>query len=235
MIAHEPRSVAQEGVAGVATACGAVFALRSRPQFLIKQAFKRRKAGGGPMGSGFLKKKVADAGAGKGTLQRQFNLPRGLLGRVVGWWMGHDNARLNRIAIELLEVAHGDRVLEIGFGAGDAIANLIERTAAQFIAGVDPSETMVAQARQSNQQAITTKRVCLLQAAVEALPFPEAHFSKAYAVSNFHTWQDCRQGLKEIYRVLATNGTLLICLRRCRRGRAGLRSRASARMNWLRI
>ncbi len=166
------------------------------------------------MGSGFLKKKVADAGAGKGTLQRQFNLPRGLLGRVVGWWMGHDNARLNRIAIELLEVAHGDRVLEIGFGAGDAIANLIERTAAQFIAGVDPSETMVAQARQSNQQAITTKRVCLLQAAVEALPFPEAHFSKAYAVSNFHTWQDCRQGLKEIYRVLATNGTLLICLRR---------------------
>jgi ubiquinone/menaquinone biosynthesis C-methylase UbiE len=165
------------------------------------------------MGSGIPKRQSSSADT-QGALQQQFNLPRGLLGRVVGWWMGRENARLNRIAIELLEIAHGDRVLEIGFGAGDAIAHLVERTAAQFIAGIDPSQTMVEQARERNLHAIATKRVCLLQAAVEAMPFPDANFSKAYAVSNFHTWQDCRRGLKELYRVLTTKGTLLICLRK---------------------
>jgi ubiquinone/menaquinone biosynthesis C-methylase UbiE len=130
--------------------------------------------------------------------------------------MGRDNARLNRIAIELLDVGHGDRVLEIGFGTGEAIEYLVRYTAAQYIAGIDPSDVMVDNATGRNKEAIDAGRVLLLPGVVEDLPLPEARFSKVFAVCNFHMWQSRRKGLEQIRRVLVKEGLLAICLRKAR-------------------
>src|SRR5262249_35267131 len=110
-----------------------------------------------------------------------------------------------------------DDVLEIGFGPGQAIELLAKRSAARFIAGVDPSEVMLAQAAQRNRESIEAKRVELVQATVESLPFDDRRFSKRLAGSNFHVWHSCDAGLDEVYRVLRPGGMLLLGMRRCAR------------------
>jgi SAM-dependent methyltransferase len=148
------------------------------------------------------------------SLQDQFRRPDGLIGRLVGWWMNIDNASMNEIAVKLLNVGQNDSVLELGFGPGQAIGLLVERTVASSVAGVDPSDVMVEQARTRNGEAIGAGRVRLLQAPVEELPFSDNEFSKVFAVSNFHNWRSRRRGLAEVHRVLKGGGLLLICLRR---------------------
>ena len=56
----------------------------------------------------------------------QFGHPRGVAGNVAGWVMTHrpSNRRRNSWVTSLLEVQPTDRVLEIGFGPGLAIAEL---------------------------------------------------------------------------------------------------------------
>jgi SAM-dependent methyltransferase len=149
-----------------------------------------------------------------GVLQGQFALPQGLLGRLVGWWMAHENERMNRLAVKTLDVQSRDDVLEIGFGPGQAIELLVQRTAADYIAGVDPSEVMLDEARRRNSEAVDAGRVELAQATVEDLPFGDGRFSKVFAVSNFGIWNSPERGLREIKRVLRDDGLLLMCLRR---------------------
>jgi ubiquinone/menaquinone biosynthesis C-methylase UbiE len=126
---------------------------------------------------------------------------------------------MNELAVKLLDVGQNDSVLELGFGPGQAISLLIERTEAPSIAGVDLSEVMVEQARTRNREAIVAGRARLLQAAVEELPFSDNEFSKVFAVSNFHDWPSRRRGLAQVHRVLQRGGVLLICLRRAARRR----------------
>src|SRR4051794_14033765 len=105
-------------------------------------------------------------------LQSQFCLPRGVLGRVVGWVMSRENARMNRATVDLLRAGPQDQVLELGFGPGQAIDLLVKRSPAQWIAGVDPSDVMIEQATALNQDSIDAGRVALFRATAEKLPFP---------------------------------------------------------------
>lgn len=54
----------------------------------------------------------------------QFGRPRGLLGRLAGRIMASRGSNLarNQWAVELLEVRPDDRILEVGFGPGVAVA-----------------------------------------------------------------------------------------------------------------
>ena len=151
------------------------------------------------------------------VLQDQFTLPHGLVGRFVGWLMARSNAEMNHVAVDMLAVKPADEVLEIGFGPGHAIDLLVTRTAARFIAGVDPSAEMVDQARSRNQEAVDAGRVALVQAAADQLPFDSGRFSCALAVSNFLIWDNPKRALHEIHRVLRHNGRLILCLRRAPR------------------
>jgi cyclopropane fatty-acyl-phospholipid synthase-like methyltransferase len=68
---------------------------------------------------------------------RQLARPSGLSGRV----MSLANASINSQALELLDLSPGDRVLEVGFGGGGALAKIIGR--AGMVAAIDPSEASV--------------------------------------------------------------------------------------------
>jgi hypothetical protein len=73
----------------------------------------------------------------------QFGHPRGTVGRVAGWVMAHraSNRRRNCWVVSLLDVQPSDRVLEIGFGPGLAIAELSRRVgdAGQCSASTTPN------------------------------------------------------------------------------------------------
>ncbi|HZO25985.1 MAG TPA: class I SAM-dependent methyltransferase, partial [Chloroflexota bacterium] len=80
------------------------------------------------------------------TLIGQFGHPRGAAGNVAGWVMAHrpSNRQRNAWVAALLDVQPADRVLEIGFGPGLAIAELSRRVGPSgHVYGIDRSDVML--------------------------------------------------------------------------------------------
>ncbi|MGH2371326.1 MAG: class I SAM-dependent methyltransferase, partial [Chloroflexota bacterium] len=90
---------------------------------------------------------------------------------------------------------------------------LAERATAGLVAGVDPSEVMVRQATRWNRAAVRAGRVELRQGATAALPYPDAHFTKACALHSLYFWPSVAEGLREVRRVLAPGGLLALAVR----------------------
>lgn len=88
-------------------------------------------------------------------------------------------------------------ILDIGTGTGLASAPLIEN--GFNVTGVDPSEPMLAVARERYPQAKWVR------GEAESLPFDKASFDAAISAQAFHH-ADARTGLDEIKRVLKPNG-----------------------------
>jgi ubiquinone/menaquinone biosynthesis C-methylase UbiE len=80
------------------------------------------------------------------------------------------NVRRNRWVVSLLDVQPSDRVLEVGFGPGLAIAGLSALTPNGMVFGVDHSEVMLRVARRRNAAAVRAGRVVLRLAEADALP-----------------------------------------------------------------
>jgi SAM-dependent methyltransferase len=154
---------------------------------------------------------IADAGPSESPpgLFAQFARPSGPLGRVAGWLMARTDAD-DRWVVDLLDVRPDDRVLEIGFGPGVAIALLAERATAGLVAGVDPSDVMARQARRRSRAAVRAGRVLLCQGSATALPFADARFTKACAIHAVYFWTPLEAGLREAHRVLAPDGLLVL-------------------------
>jgi SAM-dependent methyltransferase len=126
------------------------------------------------------------------ALVGQFGHPRGALGNVAGWVMAHrpSNRQRNRWVASLLDVQPTDRVLEIGFGPGLAIADLSQRVGpAGRVYGIDHSDVMLRHATRRNADAIKAGRVTLTLGSVEHLPPAlDGPFDAILAVNSVGFW-----------------------------------------------
>lgn len=141
-----------------------------------------------------------------------FGRPAGFLGALAGLIMGRMGEAHNRWAVSKLDVAPGDRVLEIGSGPGVGVRLMAERATAGCVVGIDPSPVMLRQARKRNAALIRAGRVELLEGSVSALPCTDDRFDKALSVNNIMMWPHLRSDLREIARVLKPGGLLVISL-----------------------
>ena len=84
--------------------------------------------------------------------------------------------------LALLDARPGDRVLEIGFGTGQAIAALAQAVGARGrVTGLDVSEGMIAQTRQRLASAPPPAAVHLLLGDVRAIPLADAVVDAVFA------------------------------------------------------
>src|SRR5262245_54282584 len=143
-------------------------------------------------------------------LLRTFGWPQGMLGRLGGSIMARLNQQCAAWVIDLLNIQPHDRVLEVGFGPGVGIQLLARSASAGYVAGVDVSAEMVAQATARNAQAIESGRVDLRHGAVERLPFEDHTFDKTLAINAMQVWPDAVAGLREMRRVLKTGGRIAL-------------------------
>lgn len=158
----------------------------------------------------------------------QFHRPHGPAGRLAGWVMAHRSSNLlrNRWAVSLLDVQPTDRVLEIGFGPGIAIAELSRLATRGQVLGVDHSQVMVRQASRRNAPAVRAGRVDLRLASVEALPGFGGPVDKILAVNAMGFWPDPVARLTELRNMLRPGGKIAIAAQpRC----PGATSETSAR------
>lgn len=152
------------------------------------------------------------------ALMRQGGHPRGIAGRLTGWVMAHrrSNRQRNRWAVSLLDVQPSDRVLEIGFGPGVAIAELASRATRGQVYGIDHSTVMVGQASRRNAAAIRAHRVLLAHASVEEFPSFEDPLDAILAVNNVGFWPNPAERLRELRRLLCPGGRIaLVSQPRC--------------------
>lgn len=146
-------------------------------------------------------------------LLRQFSGPSGALGHVAGWLMARRNPPLNRWIVELLDVRPDDRVVEVGFGTGLAIALCAARVTNGHVDGVDHSDVMLRQASRRSRDAIRAGRVRLQRGDAAQLPFADASATRALAVNSFQFWESPETALSELARVLSRGGRLILAQR----------------------
>ncbi|HEY2286618.1 MAG TPA: methyltransferase domain-containing protein [Streptosporangiaceae bacterium] len=138
--------------------------------------------------------------------------PRGTAGSVTGWVFAHrpSNRQRNRWVVSLLGVQPADRVLEIGFGPGVAVAELV-RAGAAHVYGADHSDVMLQQASRRNAAAIRAGRVTLVSAPADRLPAAlDGPFDAILAVNSLGFWPAPAERLTDLRRRLAPGGRIAI-------------------------
>lgn len=148
------------------------------------------------------------------VLSLQARKPTGLIGRYVMTKIFNTaNADLNAFVQEVVALENNDRVLEIGFGPGKLINEMAKNSSEILLEGVDFSDTMLKVASKANEHYIREGRVRLHKAESSNLPFNDAYFDKVYSINTLYFWEDPKEHLSEIYRVLKPGGAAIIGFR----------------------
>ena len=103
-----------------------------------------------------------------------------------------------------------NRVLDIGTGTG-LLAVMLAKTKPEWrITGIDIAEEMLRTARQTVIKNEVAAQIDFLQAAAEALPFPDNTFDMVVSNASLHLWAQPQKVFNEIARVTAAEGFCLI-------------------------
>ena len=121
-------------------------------------------------------------------------------------FMGRYSDLLAPAFAETAGVAPGQRVLDVGCGAGALTTVLAGIVGAENVAGVDPSEPFVAAARERLPGAD------LRVSPAEALPFEDESFDTAVSQLVFHFVDDPPRALEEMKRVTRPGGRVAACV-----------------------
>jgi ubiquinone/menaquinone biosynthesis C-methylase UbiE len=148
----------------------------------------------------------------KELIDKQYEKPRGLLGRYIGEKMVRQHKPETLWTIELLNIVQGESVLELGCGAGYAMKLILDQTLVEQVVGLDLSPTIIRSATIRNKNAVNANRAKLVQANVNKLPFEDGHFDRVFSIHTIYFWDDLSETLSEIYRVLKPGGYFIITL-----------------------
>lgn len=146
----------------------------------------------------------------KQWIDSQYERPRG----IIGTYIGEKMVRQHRIEVtwtlDQLSVQPASTILELGCGAGDALASSLRKWPDVHVIGLDRSSAMVASAQKRNNRAIRAKRATVLQGEFQSLPLSNASADCIFSVHTIYFWQNIAAVLTEIDRVLKPGGTFII-------------------------
>jgi ubiquinone/menaquinone biosynthesis C-methylase UbiE len=147
-------------------------------------------------------------------LRAQFGQPSGWFGRIAGRIMERDKGNNERIrwTLSLLDLREGDRVLEIGFGPGVAIEQVMRTASRGFVAGVDHSDVMLRLANRRNAAAVRRGQVALQLASASQLPSYDQPFDKIFSINSIHFWEDPVECLRRMRALLKPGGLIAITI-----------------------
>ncbi|KKK37780.1 hypothetical protein WQ57_11415 [Mesobacillus campisalis] len=143
------------------------------------------------------------------TMDRQFEQPKGIFGRIAGFIMNLENKKINRWTIRQLNPHKGDTILEIGYGPGYAINELMETKRRITIHGIDLSSKMKQMAERKNRDYIQQGRVRLYSG--DIIDYEPSHlYDKVFSVNNYPLWEHQEQSLKKIYDMMSIEGRIAL-------------------------
>lgn len=155
-----------------------------------------------------------DSGERCKSLSCMWGDPSGFLGGAALAAMAVSGGGQNKAALDLLAPRLGESVIELGCGPGMGVRAALKRVGREgFVAGIDQSATAAHYAAHAVHGACLDGRAAIMRAEAADLPFRDSMFDRAFAVNTFQFWPDPARALREVARVLAPGGRLVITQR----------------------
>lgn len=143
-------------------------------------------------------------------LIKQSQKPSGLIGRVITKIWSFYFKKLSLWAIKQTTISDNYRILEIGYGGGSTIKNLLALNKNLEIHGIDISKESYRTAQRVHSHSIRKGSVQLKIGNVENMPYQNNYFDRIFAIQTHIFWKDIKKSFQEVYRVLSSNSTLII-------------------------
>ena len=137
--------------------------------------------------------------------------PVGLGGKIMVAMMNLGHSPVARWGLRFLELTPDAKVLDCGCGGGANIKRLLKKCPQGVVKGIDYSSVSVEKSKKVNEAAVTKGRCTVLRASVAELPFESEQFDAVTAFETVYFWPDLPQCFREIWQVLKSGGTFLIC------------------------
>ena len=137
--------------------------------------------------------------------------PVGIGGKIMVALMNLGHSPVARWGLRFLELTPDAKVLDCGCGGGANIKRLLKLCPKGTVWGIDYSPVSVEKSKRVNEAAVTKGRCDVLRASVTELPFESEQFNAVTAFETVYFWPDLPQCFREVWRVLKSGGTFLIC------------------------
>lgn len=102
------------------------------------------------------------------------------------------------------------KILDVAAGTGDMSLNAVQLIGAEEVKGIDISEKMLGIARQKTEKARLNRKISYELLDVASLPYPDESFDAVTIAFGIRNFEKLGESLEQIYRVLKSNGYLLI-------------------------
>lgn len=127
------------------------------------------------------------------------------------WYADHyGEYDTNRLGIASLDLEADFTILDIGCGTGCALRHAAAHVTRGQLIGVDPVPRMIEIACERTATHPAAGRIEYHKGTAEQLPAHDASIDVVLAFDSYDHWQDHARGLREVHRVLATQGTFAI-------------------------
>jgi SAM-dependent methyltransferase len=126
---------------------------------------------------------------------------------------GPGSGEEHRIALEMLAIAPGDRVLDVACGPGNFSRDFAAVAGDGFVVGIDASASMLEVAVRDTE----SDNVAYVRGDACALPFRDVGFDAVCCFAALYLIEEPMRALEEIVRVLAPGGRVAL-LSSCERG-----------------
>jgi len=138
---------------------------------------------------------------------------RPLGGRLLMGLTGPGTEEEHRIALEMLAISPGDRVLDVACGPGNFSRDFGQAAGQGIVVGIDASRTMLDVAVRETQ----SDNVSYVRGDASDLPFRDGSFDAVCCFAALYLIEEPMRALEEIVRVLAPAGRVAL-LSSCNRG-----------------
>lgn len=143
-------------------------------------------------------------------IDSQYENPRG----IVGTYIGEKMVRQHRVevdwTIEQLQIQPNDCILDLGCGAGDALARLLQTDGTVRVTGLDRSPTIVRSALRRNRAAVRGQRAAVVEGNIGTIPIQDEQFDRVFSIHTIYFWEDVPAVLAAIDRILKPGGSFVI-------------------------
>jgi len=114
------------------------------------------------------------------------------------------------LVMQECQVSESDAVLDVGFGDAELLRRLIPRLPKGRVAGIDRSHARVEAAMAEFGSAARQFKAEFREGVVSKIPFLDGEFSKVVSVDQTQHWLNIETAFRELARVLAPRGELVL-------------------------
>jgi ubiquinone/menaquinone biosynthesis C-methylase UbiE len=119
-------------------------------------------------------------------------------------------AEYRKTAADLVGLAGGGLVLEIGPGPGYAAIELAKLVEDVQIVCLDASQTMIEIASRHVEEEGLGERITFKKGVAHRQSFPDEHFDLVFSSGSLHEWRQASEAFQEMHRVLKSRGRVRV-------------------------